>query len=398
MQKAGPRVAVVVGDFPRLSETFIVSQICGLLDAGIDVTVFADARDKNGLSHPLLKTRDIMSSARFAGDHFLYRLADTLHRPYRMIMAMKLLATDATDTGLAEDFDVVLCHFGVNGLRALRAKHRGNVKGQIWTAFHGYDLNAHFQHQTRARYSELFREGDLIIPACENFKTQLIGYGAPPDRLWVHRMGVDVELIRPCHTGKRSDPSVRIISVGRLVEKKGLEFAIRALKRVRLEHPDIDWTYEIAGDGPTRPHLQALAVELQIGDRVRFSGALPHTQILEAVSQADIFLLPSVTANNGDVEASPVAISEAMASGLPIIATRHSGVPELVFHNQNGLLAAERDVEELALRLTTLLRDRTMRESFGRQGRKFAEGHLDNRALHKILAERIAEVARVRTR
>ncbi len=217
MQKAGPRVAVVVGDFPRLSETFIISQICGLLDAGIGVTVFADARDENGLSHPLLKAHDLMSGARFAGDHPLYRLANALPRPYRLIMAMKLLATDRTDAGLAGDFDVVLCHFGVNGLRALRANHRSKVRGQIWTAFHGYDLNAHFQNQTRARYHDLFREGDLLLPACESFKTQLIGYGALPDRIWVHRMGVDVTLIRPRRTERSNDGGVRIISVGRLV-------------------------------------------------------------------------------------------------------------------------------------------------------------------------------------
>ena len=398
MQKAGPRVAVVVGDFPRLSETFIISQICGLLDAGITVTVFADARDENGLSHPLLKSHDLMSDARFAGDHPLYRLANALPRPYRLIMAMKLLATDRTDAGLADDFDVVLCHFGVNGLRALRANHRNKVKGQIWTAFHGYDLNAHFQDQTRARYRDLFREGDLLLPACESFKTQLIGYGAPPDRIWVHRMGVDVTLIRPRRTEGDNGDGIRIISVGRLVEKKGLEFAIRALRRVRQQHPEIDWTYEIAGDGPTRLQLQALAADLQIADRVRFSGALPHSQILDAVSQSDIFLLPSVTARNGDVEASPVAISEAMASGLPIIATRHSGIPEIVTHNKNGLLAAERDVEELAQHLTTLLGDGGMRQSFGREGRRFVEERLDNRMLHKVLAERIATVARGRTR
>jgi len=124
-------------------------------------------------------------------------------------------------------------------------------------------------------------------------------------------------------------------------------------------------------------------------------GALPHTKILEAVGQSDIFLLPSVTARNGDVEASPVVISEAMASGLPIIATRHSGIPELVCHNKSGLLAPERDVEGLAKHLATLLRDSTMRQSFGSEGRKFAEDQLDNRVLHKNLAEQITRAARV---
>ena len=395
MRKTAPRVAVVVGDFPRLSETFIVSQICGLLDEGIDLSVFADARDAHGLSHPLLVGRNVVSSTNYAGDHFLYRLADLMRRPYRAVMRMKSVATDIVDLRLADNFDVVLCHFGINGLRALRAKHRNNSTSQIWTAFHGYDLQSLYLQELKSRYRELFCEGDLFLPACESFRAQLIDYGAPHDRIFVHRMGVDVKLIRPRRTGQRNDQGVRIISVGRLVEKKGIEYAVRALERVRHDHPDLKWSYDVAGDGPRLPQLQALAAELQIGDRVHFLGALPHTQILEAVGQSDIFLLPSVTASNGDVEASPVVISEAMASGLPIIATRHSGIPELVCHNKSGLLAAERDVEGLAQHLATLLRDSKMRELFGSEGRRFVEDRLDNRVLHKNLAERITRAARV---
>src|SRR5215472_4293616 len=133
--KSSPRVAVLVGDFLRLSETFIVSQIGGLLDCGIDVSVFADQRDEAGLSYPSPLARDIVSGARFAGDHLLYRLAKMVRRPYRLKVAMKSLALGLTDGGLANNFDVLLCHFGPNGLRALRAKHRSGVKGQIWTAF-----------------------------------------------------------------------------------------------------------------------------------------------------------------------------------------------------------------------------------------------------------------------
>jgi colanic acid/amylovoran biosynthesis glycosyltransferase len=392
-----PRVAMLVGDFPRLSETFIVSQIGGLLDAGIDVSVFADDRDGNGLSHPLLVTRDIVSDTRFAADHFLYRLAKLIRRPYRLATAMKLFATDITDSKLADNFDVLICHFGVNGLRALRAKHRSHAKGQIWTAFHGYDLQAHFHYQSGSRYRELFREGDLFLPVCEFFRTRLIEYGAPPDRIFVHRMGTDVENIRPRRAGVRDDKRVRIISVARMVEKKGLEFAIRALKLVRDNAPDAEWSYQVLGDGPRRQDLESLATHLQLDDRVAFLGAQPHARTLEAIKEADIFLLPSVTASDHDIEGCPVAIIESMAAGLPVIASWHSGIPEVVLHNRTGLLAGERNIGELAAHLVALLRCKELRESFGREGRKLAEERLDNRALHKILAERIALVANAQT-
>jgi colanic acid/amylovoran biosynthesis glycosyltransferase len=128
-----------------------------------------------------------------------------------------------------------------------------------------------------------------------------------------------------------------------------------------------------------------------------FSGAQPHTSALSAIAESDIFLLPSVTASDDDIEGCPVAIVEAMAAGLPIIASRHSGVPEVVLHGRNGLLAGERDVGELAKHLAALLSNRRMRASFGAESRKFAEEHLDNRVLHKRLAERIAMVAGTRS-
>ena len=395
--KSSPRVAVLVGDFPRLSETFIVSQIGGLLDCGIDVSVFADQRDEAGLSYPSPLARDIVSGARFAGDHLLYRLAKMVRRPYRLKVAMKSLALGLTDGGLANNFDVLLCHFGPNGLRALRAKHRSGVKGQIWTAFHGYDMRAQLLRQPRSGYRELFREGDLFLPVCEFFRARLIDYGVPAERVLVHRMGTDVADIRPRCSAVQDEDCVRIISVARMVEKKGLEFAIRALGLVRDNDPEVNWSYQIVGDGPRRQDLEALAANLRIDDRIMFSGAQPHTSALSAIGESDIFLLPSVTASDDDIEGCPVAIMEAMAAGLPIIASRHSGVPEVVLHGRNGFLAGERDVGELSKHLAALLSNRRMRASFGAESRKFAEEHLDNRVLHKRLAERIAMVAGTRS-
>jgi colanic acid/amylovoran/stewartan biosynthesis glycosyltransferase WcaL/AmsK/CpsK len=195
----------------------------------------------------------------------------------------------------------------------------------------------------------------------------------------------------------RDDKRVRIISVARMVEKKGLEFAIRALKLVRDNAPDAEWSYQVLGDGPRRQDLESLATHLQLDDRVAFLGAQPHARALEAIGDADIFLLPSVTASDDDIEGCPVAIMESMAAGLPVIASWHSGIPEVVLHNRTGLLAGERNIGELAAHLAALLRCKELRESFGREGRKLAEERLDNRALHKILAERIALVANART-
>jgi len=139
---------------------------------------------------------------------------------------------------------------------------------------------------------------------------------------------------------------VRVVSVARLVEKKGLPYAIRAVAALRLGGFDI--ALDIVGDGPLRSSLDSLIAELGMSNAVRIIGARSRDEVARVMAGAHLFAAPSVTARDGDMEGIPVALMEAMASGVPVVATRHSGIPELVEDKVSGLLVPERDTDALA--------------------------------------------------
>ncbi|MBO5093242.1 MAG: glycosyltransferase [Lachnospiraceae bacterium] len=139
-----------------------------------------------------------------------------------------------------------------------------------------------------------------------------------------------------------------VLFVGRLAEKKGTAYLIRAMQSV-------DALLVIAGSGPLEAACKALVKELHLEDKVRFLGPKPHTQLRAVYASADAFAAPSVTTKNGDVEGFGLVILEAMASGLPVVASRSGGITDIIRDGENGLLAGERNVEELAAQINAVL-------------------------------------------
>jgi colanic acid/amylovoran biosynthesis glycosyltransferase len=182
-------------------------------------------------------------------------------------------------------------------------------------------------------------------------------------RVRVHRMGVDLR-----HFARRppeaSGARFRAITVARLVEKKGIADAILSLAKL-----ETDFEYVIVGDGPLRADLEALARSKGIADRVQFTGSLPRTRVAELLASASVFLAPSVTAGDGDIEGMPVSIMEAMAVGLPVVSTRHSAIDELVSDRTSGFLVPEHDVGGITRSLAALAGDSGLRARMGEAGR-----------------------------
>ena len=143
---------------------------------------------------------------------------------------------------------------------------------------------------------------------------------------------------------------VTLVTVARLVPKKGIEDAIRAVAALAPKYPTL--SFHIVGDGPQRSGCQTLIEELGVQNQIRLLGQQPAEGVKHALKSADIFVAPSYTASDGDIEGIPVAIMEAMASGLPVVSTNHSGIPELVMDGVTGCLVAERDVTNIAARLS----------------------------------------------
>jgi colanic acid/amylovoran biosynthesis glycosyltransferase len=188
----------------------------------------------------------------------------------------------------------------------------------------------------------------------------LLSLGLPADKLALVRCSVSFQrpAVWPKHLIK---PRYRIGTLGRLVEKKGIDVLLRSM--VGLSNVQLS----IAGDGPMRLSLSALAKELGIADSVEFVGSIPHSQVSTWMAGLDVFVLACKQDNNGDMDGIPVVLMEAMSQGIPVVSTRLSGIPELVVHESTGLLVAPGDSADLANQLTRLLASVDLRERLARQ-------------------------------
>lgn len=425
------RIAMFVGCFPVVSETFILGQITGLLDQGHEVDIYADMRADLGVPvHPEVMAYDLMRRTTFmdlppemapwempvrpaTGRTWIPGTEASVHNAIRvahafpkflasLVRAPKLALRSLKQSEFAHQaaslsalyrldrlrrarkrYDVLHAHFGpvANSFRLARA---------LWNAplvatFHGYDFCVNPRKEGNDVYRALFRNVDAVTVNCDYARERLVELGCP--RGCIHKLHVGVNVGQfAWHSASRNRAGpICLITVGRLVQKKGIEFAIRAAAAASRKHPDI--RYDIIGDGPLRADLQRLTVECGLQSRVTLHGAKDNQFVRKRMAGADIFILSSVTADNGDQEGTPVSLMEAQAGGLPVLSTEHSGIPEVVLNGESGFLVPERDVTALTEKLSFLIEHPEVRERMGARGREHVEAQFDLRRLNRDLVE-----------
>ena len=179
--------------------------------------------------------------------------------------------------------------------------------------------------------------------------------------------------------------AIKILTVARLTEKKGLEYSLKAIRHLLNKGFIIEYT--IVGDGPLEKQLRDMAIELQLQHQVHFLGKADQNEIVTLYKQSHLFLLPSVTAFDGDQEGIPVVLMEAQACGLPVISTWHTGIPELVVDGVSGFLVPEKDVDALTEKLAYLIEHPELWPEMGRRGREIVQEHFDSDKLNHRLVE-----------
>lgn len=395
------KIAVFTRTFPTVSQTFVIRQCAALVERGHDVTVFARQPAAGEPEHAdvrrfgLAERRfdwssppSLAEAAKLGTPSAVRAAAAGLRTPAMGLpvsWAERPLAAARAST--LPPFDVVLCHFGPQGLFADWLVRAGALSGPIVTVFHGFDVSG-FMDRTRPDvYAGLFARQAIALPVSEHWAARLRELGCPDDRIRVLHMGIRLrDFPFRARTWRPPEP-LRLLSVGRMVEKKGFIVAIEALAALRPELPD--FTYDIVGDGPERARLETAARASELGDRVRFHGAQPSDVVRRHLEAAHVLLAPSLTAKSGDQEGIPVVLMEAMALGLPVISTRHSGIPELV---PADLLVTEHDPVSLAKKLVDLVAEADRWPELGRRSRATVEREFAADALDSEL-ERILEGA-----
>jgi colanic acid/amylovoran biosynthesis glycosyltransferase len=392
------RVAFIVNQFPLLSETFILNQITGLIDRGCEVDIYAHRIGSEPAVHPdvckynllgrtyclnLAKQNSVVGKLVAGARYFSAEFGRNPRVALKSMNAFKFGRAVTSLTQLyqthlflsREPYDVVHCQFGPNGNLGLQLREAGAIGGKLVAHFRGYDISAYVRRRGRGVYQNLFRNADLILCVSESIKTKLHELGCDKRKILVHHSGIDTKQFGFLSPRPKSGDLVRLLTIARLVEKKGVRYGIEAVAEVLRTHPNIE--YRIVGDGPLRSELLGLIERLDCGSRIQLLGWKRQDEIVGMFENSDILLAPSVAGGNGDEEGIPNVLMEALARGLPVLSTYHGGIPELVQDGKSGFLVPERDVKALAEKLRVLIDNRDLWPAMGEAGRRFVEEHFN---------------------
>ncbi|MBC2177768.1 glycosyltransferase [Listeria booriae] len=354
------QVLFFVTEFPTLSETFILNQITGALDLGHDVTILALKKGNTTQMHADVTVYGLLEKVVYVdlpdhkGKRVLQGMICGIQHPIqtaRLLNTKKYgMITKSLQPVLVaqkvpkKTFDLVVAHYGNVGLVASILQDQGLLSGKLVTFFHGYDVTRTIEQKGAAFYTFLFRSDTTLLPISDFWAKRLIELGAEKEKVRVHHMGIDTRAF-PMQPLEAVQPTLQLLLVARLTEKKGISDAIHAVQF--LQNHGVDTLLNVVGDGEMRDELEALVHRLGLQNHVQFHGFLNQAQVKAQFQASDLFVLPSVVAKDGDMEGIPVSLMEAMAQGKPVISTVHSGIPELVTHGETGFLVPERDAEAL---------------------------------------------------
>lgn len=401
------KIAFIVWAFPALSETFILNQITGLIDLGHEVDIYSRSTPQENKVHqdvekyklddrtyyldniPQNNIKRILKALYFFATNF-YKSPITILNSLNIFRygreALSLYLLYHAVAFLRKQYDIIHCQFGPNGNFGSILKSIG-IKGKLIVVFHAHELTELLVREGRDIYNGLFLKADLIMPISNHWKKKLIELRCPVEKIIVHHMGLNNNLFKFAISRNGDLSSIHILSVGRLVEKKGMEVGVRAVALILKKYPKLAIKYSIVGDGILKEYLETLIRRLGISDKVRLLGSKTQNEVKKLMSESHIFVLPSITARNGDQEGIPVVLMEAMATGLPVISTYHTGIPELVQDGQSGFLVPERDVDALVEKLEYLVLHPEVWPKMGKAGRKYVEEHYDIKKLNKRLVK-----------
>ncbi len=386
-------VAYIMSRFPKLTETFVLDEILELEARKIRVEVFPLWREPATVLHP--GARAVVDRAHFLPTLDLSILGDNLrtliNQPHRYLstLATLIVANRGSLRFLAGALAIFpksvafarrMKTLGVTHVHAHFASHPaaaafvvGRLSGLSWSfTAHGSDL-----HREQAMLREKVAEAKFTIAISDYNRRFILERSQIEDasRVEVVHCGVDpiVYAYPPENEGTppRTNRPFEIVCVGTLHAVKGQRHLISAA--AQLSEHDLDWKLHLVGDGEDRDALTALARDLGIAHRIEFHGALDREGVRSVLRRADVSVVPSVPTSDGRREGIPVVLMEAAACSLPLIASRLSGIPELVQDEVTGLLVDPGNADELAGALLRLARNKPLREQLGKAAQNFVE-------------------------
>jgi len=403
------KIAYLLQIFPSTTQTFVYREVSALREHGITVKTFSIYRPdaakisvealpfldetwyafpinwtflmlahlKYALTRPLCYFRTLLYVISRPGESWRSRRRTLLHFLYGMGMVRAIEQSGSRH---------IHAHFGWSASTIALIAHR-LLDIPFSVTFHSFhDRNAYPQ---RLLPEEKIRRAEFLITISEYHRRFLRTF-LPPcdqgDKIRVIHHGLDPEVFSPRTDSRVSTSTFAIVSVGQLIACKGFDILIEAC--ALLTTREIAFTCHILGEGSDRQRLEELIRRHSLDDRVRLPGRVDQVELREYLNQADVFCLPCLKDKSGRQDGLPVVLTEAMAMQLPVVSTTITAIPELVEHNENGLLVPPQDPVALADALQVLAGEPELRLRLGRAGREsVVESFNINRS-----AEQLAQV------
>lgn len=378
-------VAYIVSRFPHFSETFIVRELEAVAARGAEVELLSLFASRDRGTHPAAArwTARLRRPSARAGMRAVARWA--LRRPLRLasVLATVALTHRRAPRVLVRALATVplaLAHATTVqrlGIRHVHAHYATYPTLAAWVVFrmtgcpYSFTAHAHDLYVDRSMLCRKLGDATFAVPI-SRFNRRLLESECPATATPLHvvHCGVDPSAVGHRARTLPAQGPVRALCVASLQEYKGHRYLLDALAapgevgRIELD---------LIGDGPLRPALEEQASRLGLRDRVRFLGVRDEGAVTGALAAADLFVLPSVVGADGQMEGIPVALMEAMSAGVPVVTTRISGIPELVRHDETGLLAEPGDPRSLATMLAAALADPAATAARGIAARRVVE-------------------------
>lgn len=345
------KLGIVVLRVGRGTETYIRKHIEDLMPGRVAVCALADAEESAW--RPSCPTKILYPPRQSWAQ--LWRRATSAFGPQPAELMDRLRVGTWC---ISEDIHVLLCEY----LQVAVGVHyvAGKLGIPIYAHAHGYDASGKLRDPAwRQMYRSVLPQLAAIIVVSENMKERVVSLGVAPER--VH--------VVPCCPSVDSDPPVRtvgrgrVVAIGRIIEKKGPLFLMESFRQILDVCPEA--TLDLLGDGPLREPVRQFVAIHGMEHAVRIHGEQPHEVALRVMKGADLLLQHSIVAGNGDEEGLPVSILEAMAQGIPVVATRIAGIAEAVLDGCTGYLVEAGDCSAMANQARILLTDEARNLQFG---------------------------------
>lgn len=337
------RIGYVLKRFPNLSQTFILNEILELERQGVHVEIISLRAPRSELTHSALK--NLQAPVTYMDD-----------------AAISSAAEDVAAWAKAKQLLHLHAHFATS---AAETAMQAAKLAKINYSFTAHARDIYHQKTDKNALAERIQNARFVVTVSDfnrQYLNTLLAEHSCHGNVQRLYNGLDLGIFSP--STKKAEPGL-IVSIGRLVPKKGLNFLIEACAILRDRN--VAFRTVIIGDGEERSALESTIHKLSLENHVTLAGALAQSDVVDHLSRAEAFALPCIVGDDGDMDGLPTVILEAMALGIPVVSTRLAGIPEMIVHQRNGLLIEQKQTVELADALQALLESIDLRVDYRQQ-------------------------------